>query len=145
MGFSNYVRAVDGTHILILCPAHAAQAFINCKGYFSVILIGIINHHSHFIHIFTSWVGSTYEVNIICNSLLPVLMEDRCYTPGVPNFIIGDAMILPSFIEDPSYPFLSWWMKSYGLQLDRQKEHFKYYLRRCHMKIQCIFSCLRVC
>lgn len=44
MGFPDYVGAVDGPQILILCLLQGAHEFISHKGFFSVVLQGVINH-----------------------------------------------------------------------------------------------------
>lgn len=40
-------------------------------------------------------------------------------------------------IRDLVYPLLLWVMKPYRGQRDHQKEHFNYYLSRCHMMVDC--------
>lgn len=97
---------MGGTHIPILCPAQATQAFLNCKGYFSIILQGIVDHWGHFTHIFATWEGSAHDAHIFCNSLLPRLMESRFYTPGLPDLIIGDVIISLVIIGDLVTPLL---------------------------------------
>lgn len=42
MGFSNSVVLIYSTHIPILCPGWASPAFTNCKGYFYVVLPGVL-------------------------------------------------------------------------------------------------------
>ncbi|KYO23693.1 hypothetical protein Y1Q_0002319 [Alligator mississippiensis] len=74
MGFPNCLQAMDGTHIFILCLAQAAQTFISHKGYLAIILQVIVDHHSHFTHIFASWVGSAHNACIFCNSPLCRMM-----------------------------------------------------------------------
>ncbi|KYO37387.1 hypothetical protein Y1Q_0017211 [Alligator mississippiensis] len=41
IGFLNSVRTIGGTHIPL---AQATQEFINCKGYFSTVLKGVVDH-----------------------------------------------------------------------------------------------------
>lgn len=54
MGILNCMGAVDDTHIPTICLPQGAQVFINQKGYFSVILQGIIDHQICFTYIFTA-------------------------------------------------------------------------------------------
>ncbi|KYO25954.1 hypothetical protein Y1Q_0003735 [Alligator mississippiensis] len=54
MRFPNIMGAEDSNHISILCLCQATQALIKCKGYFSVVLQGIIKHHGRFNYILAS-------------------------------------------------------------------------------------------
>lgn len=54
IGFPNCMKAMDSTHIPILCPPKGTQTVINFKGYFSIVLQGNTDHQSCFIHIFAS-------------------------------------------------------------------------------------------
>lgn len=77
INMQNCVGAVDSTYGPIFCPDQATQAFIDHKGYFSVVLQVVINHQGHFTYIFT-------------------------YIPGGPNFIIGKVLIPPFIIRNPT-------------------------------------------
>ncbi|CAM4441012.1 unnamed protein product [Caretta caretta] len=51
MGFPNCGGAIDGTHIPVLAPDHLVSQYINCKGYFSMVLQavrGLIPLPTHF-------------------------------------------------------------------------------------------------
>lgn len=106
MDFPNYVGAVDGTNILILCLSQGIQEFLILEGYFSVVLKGIVEHQGHFTHIFAGWANSAHDTCIFHNSSLPQTMESGHYTPKVHSFFINTIVILPLITGDPAYnPF----------------------------------------
>ncbi|CAM4641614.1 unnamed protein product, partial [Lepidochelys kempii] len=48
MGFPNCSGVIDGTHIPNLAPDELAMEYINWKGYFSMILQALMDHHGYF-------------------------------------------------------------------------------------------------
>ncbi|XP_019371705.1 PREDICTED: uncharacterized protein LOC109296671 [Gavialis gangeticus] len=143
IGFPNCVGAMDSTHIPIVCPPQGGQAFINRKGYYSVILQGVVDHRGRFTHIYAGWAGSAHDARVFRNSPLPNLMESGRYASGLPDCVIGDVVIPPLIIGNPAYPFLPWLMKPYEGQLDRRKEHFNQCLSRCRMAVESAFCRLK--
>ncbi|XP_053876904.1 uncharacterized protein LOC128833047 [Malaclemys terrapin pileata] len=53
MGFPNCGGATDGMHIPILAPPHLGSEYVNWKGYFSMVLQVLVDHHGRFIDINT--------------------------------------------------------------------------------------------
>uniref|UniRef100_A0A8C3HUY7 Putative nuclease HARBI1 n=1 Tax=Chrysemys picta bellii TaxID=8478 RepID=A0A8C3HUY7_CHRPI len=116
MGFPNCGGAIDGTHIPILAPLHIGSEYVNRKGYFSMVLQALVDHHGHFIDINTGWPGKVHDGNV-----------------EMPIVILGD----------PAYPLMPWLMKPYTGSLDSSKERFNYRLSRCRMTVECAFGRLK--
>lgn len=56
-GFPQCGGAIDGTYIGILCPTDSPADYYNCKGFYSVILQGVVDHRMRFWDINVGWPG----------------------------------------------------------------------------------------
>ncbi|KAM7134938.1 uncharacterized protein RBU57_017066 [Macrochelys suwanniensis] len=139
MGFPNCGGAIGGMHIPILAPDHLARHYINCKGYFSMVLQALVDHKGRFTHLNMGWPGKAHDAHIFRNSgLVEQLQEGTC----IPDQKItgGDVEMPIVILEDPAYPLMPWLMKPYTGALDSSKEHFNYRLSNCRMVVECAFG-----
>lgn len=67
LGFTNCTGAIDRTNVPILCSSSQASGYINRKGYFSVVLQGLVDGHARFININMGWSGKVSDVRILKN------------------------------------------------------------------------------
>ncbi|CAM5085410.1 unnamed protein product [Eretmochelys imbricata] len=98
MGFPNCGGAIDGTHIPILAPEHQASEYINCKGYFSVVLQVLVDHKGRFTNINIGWPGKVHDARIFRNSGLFQKLQEGTLFPDQKKKNVGD-------VEMPSYPW----------------------------------------
>ncbi|XP_065455330.1 uncharacterized protein LOC135984327 [Chrysemys picta bellii] len=141
MGFPNCGGAVDGTHIPILAPDHLANRYINCKGYFSMVLQALVNHKGRFTDINVGWPGKVHDTHIFRNSGLFEQLQEGIYFPDQ-KITVGDVEMPIVILGDPAYPLLPWLMKPYTGSLDN-KEQFNYRLSKCRMVVECAFGRLK--
>ncbi|XP_067394775.1 uncharacterized protein, partial [Emydura macquarii macquarii] len=99
MGFPNCGGPIDGTHIPILAPAHLAPEYINRKGYFSMILQGLVDHRGRFTDNFVGWPGKVHDARVLHNSGLFSKLQAGTFFPDqkidiggveMPVVILGD-------------------------------------------------------
>lgn len=99
-GLHNVIGAIDGCHIPIKAPHMEPVAYVNRKGFHSVLLQAVVDSRMFFIDCCAGWPGSVHDARVFRNSPL------FSYGPNVCSprrFIIGDA----------AYPLLQWLLVPY--------------------------------
>ncbi|CAM4403783.1 unnamed protein product [Caretta caretta] len=142
MEFPDCAGAIDGTHIPILAPEHLANQYINCKGYFSMVLQALVHHKGRFTDINVGWPGKVHDARIFRDSGLFEQLQEGTYFPDQ-KITIGDVEMPVVILGDPAYPLLPWLMKPYTGSLDSSKEQFSYRLSKCRMVVECAFGRLK--
>lgn len=137
--FPNCIGAIDGTHVLFICPPHQASEFINRKACFSTVLPSLVDHHGSFTNIRVGWPGKVHGTRIFWNSRLFALMNIERFVPRNTMEINGVAMT-PVILGDPIYPLLPSLIKPFIGQLDRKKEPFNYCLSGCRRTVELMFG-----
>ncbi|RXN09833.1 nuclease HARBI1 [Labeo rohita] len=69
-GFPQCGGAIDGTHIGILAPPVSSAGYYNWKGFYSVILQGVVDHRLMFWDINVGWPGKVHDARVFANSSL---------------------------------------------------------------------------
>ena len=54
-GFPQTVRVIDGTHIPIIKPVDSAADYYNRKGYYSVLMQGLVDFRGRFMNVNIGW------------------------------------------------------------------------------------------
>ena len=62
------VGAVDGCHIPIVSPAISRTDYYNRKGWYSIILQGVVDHSYQFMDINVGWTGSVHDAQVFSHS-----------------------------------------------------------------------------
>ena len=100
------------SHIPISAPAGNHTDYYNWKGFYSVVLQGLVDANYRFIDIYVGWPGSVHDARVFAHSslynkimtgnLLPDKTE-KLHGVDVPLYMIGDS----------AYPLQSWLMKPF--------------------------------
>ena len=69
-GFPQCAGAVDGTHIPIEAPQECPADHHNRKGWYSVVLQGLVHHVGCFTDINIGWPGHVHDARVLHNSEL---------------------------------------------------------------------------
>uniref|UniRef100_K7G4U2 DDE Tnp4 domain-containing protein n=1 Tax=Pelodiscus sinensis TaxID=13735 RepID=K7G4U2_PELSI len=142
LGFPNCGGALDAAHIPIRAPEHRAAHFINRKGYFSIILQALVDHHGRFLDIYAGWSGRAHDTHILRNSSLLERLEASTYFPQR-GFTVGDVPMPMYIVGDVAYPLLPWLMRPYTGRLDHNQAWFNDRLNRAHNQVECTFGPLK--
>ncbi|CAM4466449.1 unnamed protein product [Lepidochelys kempii] len=142
LGFPNCGGAIHGMHIPIWAPEHRGSQYINCKGYFSIVLQALVDHKGCFTDINMGWPGKVHDTRIFRNSGLFEQLQEGTYFPDQ-KITVGDVEMPIVILRDPAYPLMPWLMKPYTGGLDSSKEQFNYRLSKCRMVVECAFGHLK--
>ncbi|EMP37568.1 Lysine-specific demethylase 5B, partial [Chelonia mydas] len=118
MGFPNCGGAIDRMHISILGPDNQGSQYINCKGYFSMVLQALVNQKERFTNINVGWLGKVHDARVFRKSGLFKWLQEGIYFPDQKK-TVGDVEMPIVILGDPVYPLMPWLMKPYTGTLDR--------------------------
>lgn len=99
-GFPMCAGALDGTHIPILAPSSFHTDYYNRKGWYSVILQGLVDHQYMFQDFDVGWPGKCHDSFVFQNSKLHAKLENgTCFPPltktiqgvDIPVLIVADS------------------------------------------------------
>ena len=143
-GFPEAIGAIDGNHIPIIKPCHCPSHYYNRKGFYSIIVEGLVDHTGKFLDAYIGWPGKCHDARVFQNSslykkgiegsLLPCLTR-KLGSVDVPLVILGDA----------AYPLLPWLMKPY-IETPSSPDDIKLYnyqQSRAHMVVENSFGKLK--
>lgn len=119
-GLHNVVGAIDGCHIPIKAPSIEPAAYINKKGFHSVVLQAVVDSRLFFMDCYAGWPGSVHDARVFRNSPLFSYGPSCC---SARRFIIGDA----------AYPLLSWLIVPY-----RDNGRLSHVQRNLHAATRCV-------
>ena len=98
-GFSQFVGAVDGTHIEILAPEDCTKDYYNRIGYHSIILQVFADHRYCFTDINIGWPGSVHDACVIKNSQLYKRYNQGSLVPATCYRLINDVKVPPIILK----------------------------------------------
>jgi hypothetical protein len=114
--FENCLGAVDGKHVAIKQPPGSGSYFYNYKGFFSVVLLAIVNANYEFIYVSCGTNGRISDGGVIKNTdFYELLMSDSLKLPQ-PVTMPGIQNKLPYvFIGDKAFSLTTNFMTPYKL------------------------------
>ena len=148
--FPNCLGALDGKHIMMQAPPNSNSLFYNYKGYFSIVLMALVDADYRFIFIDVGNYGSNGDSGIFKNSHLgEAFAAKQLHVPSpkrLPGYPEGGA--LPHcFVADEAFPLRMDLMRPYpnGKKKDRlpyDKSIFNYRLSRARRIVENDFGIL---
>lgn len=122
--------ALDGKHVRIKKPKDSGSLFYNYKGFFSIILLAIVDADYKFIWVSVGANGSASDAQLFNNSELKHMLEENNLGLPPPDPVPGDDNNTPYFlIGDDAFPLKTWMMKPYSRRkLNVEERIFNYRL-----------------
>ena len=102
--FPNCIGSLDGKHMMMRCPPNSHSLYYNYKGFFSIVLMALVDADYRFIYIDVGNYGSNGDSGIFKNSSL-----GEAFTGQL--FDIPGPKRLPGYPEGVPYPTALWQMR----------------------------------
>lgn len=120
--------AIDGKHIAIKCPPRSGSLYYNYKGFYSIVLLALVDADYKFIWANIGANGSSSDCGVFNDSdLEPGLRLGTLNLPA-PDPLPNDDLNTPYFlVGDDAFPLRTYMMKPFSHRyLTRQERIFNY-------------------
>jgi hypothetical protein len=135
-GLPGIVGAIDGSHIPIEEPFSHHWEYFNFKGYYSMVLHGMVNARGKFIHVNCSWPGRVGDARIFENSVI-YQNADQLFPPN------SYKNIRPYLIGDSAYALEEFLMKAYENPMTLPELEFNRIFKKSRCEVERAFGRLK--
>jgi hypothetical protein len=142
--FPHSVGALDGKHFAIKKPAKSGSLYHNYKGFFSIILLGLVDAEYRFLWVDVGTHGSTSDASIFNAGPLKEALESATLGLPDPDPLPGDDKPMPYFmVGDDAFALKTWMMKPHATRhLTKEQRIFNYRLSRARRIVENSFGIL---
>jgi hypothetical protein len=142
--FPHTLGALDGKHIAIKAPSNSGSLYHNYKGFFSIILLALVDAEYRFLWVDVGTAGSTSDAAIFNDSSLKAALEADTLGVPPPDPLPADDQPMPYFvIGDDAFALQTWMMKPHAMRhLSKEERIFNYRLSRARRIIENSFGIL---
>lgn len=142
--FPHTCGALDGKHVAIRCPGKTGTTFYNYKGFYSIVLFGLVDADYKFIWADVGTAGSASDCGIFNKCQLKEGIEQGVIQLPDPEPLAGDDQDTPYFlIGDEAFPLRTWMMKPHARRgLDDEERIYNYRLSRARRLVENAFGIL---
>jgi len=126
--YPHCVGAIDGKHIAIKKPAKSGSRFFNHKGFFSIVLLAVVDADYRFLWVNIGAEGSCSDAGIFNrSSLAPALQNGTLGLPD-PDYLPNDDVDIGYFlVGDDAFALRPYMMKPYPhYRLTHDEQIFNY-------------------
>lgn len=141
--FPHCVGALDGKHITVQAPASSGSDYYNYKGYFSIVLLAIVDSMYNFLYVNVGSQGRLSDGGVLSNSTFSQAMRDGTLNLPSSHSLPGRDIATPYiFVADDAFPLTENIMKPYqGQQRPGSNERiFNYRLSRARRVVESVFG-----
>ena len=144
MELPQHHRAIDGKHIALKAPAKSGTIYHNYKGFFSIILLALVDADYKFLWVDVGANGSTSDCAVYNQSQFKEELENRTLGLPPPTPLAGDDTAIPHFVVgDDAFPLREWMMKPFSFRnLTDEERIFNYRLSRARRVVENAFGIL---
>lgn len=142
--FEHTLGAIDGKHIAIRRPPNSGSLYYNYKGFYSIVLLGVVDGDYKFIYVDVGANGSCSDASLFIDTSLRQSIEAG--TAGIPAAepLPGQEEDMPYFlVGDDAFPLRRWLMKPYPHRgMSKEERIFNYRLSRARRIVENAFGIL---
>lgn len=140
--FPNCIGAVDGKHIRIIKPEESGSMFFNYKGYYSLVLMAVVDANYNFIFVDAGAYGKDCDSSVFKETTLWKKLRGNTLNIPPPRALPDIEGELPYvFVGDEAFALHNNLLRPYGgRELDHIKRIFNYRLTRARRFVECAFG-----
>jgi len=140
--FPHALGALDGKHVAIRSPKNSGSLYYNYKGFFSIVLMALVDADYKFIWVEAGASGSASDAQLFQACELRDAIESGEIGFPAPEPLPNDDRDTPYFlIGDEAFPLKSWMMKPYSRKnLHHDERIFNYRLSRARRVVENAFG-----
>lgn len=112
LGFPQGFGALDGCHIKVSPPKEHTQDYYNYKGWYSIILLALVDHNYKFLFTNVGSPGRNHDSRVYNCSSLPRVIESDLFSK--PKRVIEVVVVGAITLCDQAFPLRPNLMKSYS-------------------------------
>lgn len=142
--FHHTLGAIDGKHVAIQAPSHSGSAYHNYKGYFSIVMLAVVDSQYNFMYLDVGSNGSCSDARIFKDSEFYSALEEGAEALPPPEPLPDDDHSIPySFVGDDAFALKDWMMKPYATRnMTKPERLFNYRLSRARRIVENSFGIL---
>ena len=142
--FPHACGAIDGKHIKINKPSKSGSAYFNYKGFFSIVLMGLVDADYRFLWVHVGAEGAASDAGIFNRSSRePDLREGRLGFPPPEPLPNDDHDVPYFFIGDDAFPLRTYLVKPFSHRnLTHDERIFNYRCCRARRVVENAFGIL---
>ncbi|KAH9368501.1 hypothetical protein HPB48_020784 [Haemaphysalis longicornis] len=137
-GFPQGLGAMDGCHIKVSPPKENAQDYYNYKGWYSIILLAVVDQNYKFLYTNVGSPGRNHDAAVYRASILPKVVGSDIFT--VPSQVIDGMPIGAVLLCDQAFPLQRHLMKPFPHRSAKQPHSANVQLHSLQSK-----ACRRKC
>ncbi|XP_037508358.1 uncharacterized protein LOC119384138 [Rhipicephalus sanguineus] len=142
LGFPQGVGALDGCHFPVSPPKEYASDYYNYKGWYSVILLALVDHNYMFRFINVGSPGRCHDAHVYHQSSLSRLIEGPTFR--TPKTTLGNVAVPPLVLCDQAFPLTPNLMKPFAsTSCSEEQKHFNYQLSKSRRIVENAFGRLK--
>ena len=136
--FPHCVGAIDGKHITVKKPAKNGTLFYNYKGFFSIVLLAIVDANYQLMYVDIGQTGSGSDAGVFNDSPFRVAMEEGALNvPKADPLPHSEQPIEYFLVGDDAFALKTWLMKPLPLNnMTHQRRVYNYRLLRARRVVE---------
>ncbi|CAL1267507.1 unnamed protein product [Larinioides sclopetarius] len=140
--FPHCIGAMDGKHVEIECPPNSVSDFINYKGFFSIVLLALVDANYKFLFVDIGCQGRISDGGVFKHTKLHALLNSKKLgLPPVTSLEDSNFMAPYVIVADDAFALHENIMKPYSHQSSEiEKKIFNYRLCRARRVVENVFG-----